>query len=96
MMVVVATMKAKAGKENELIESMTKLVKAVKEKEPGALEYAFHRSHKDPAVFMVYERYESGEAFQAHMKAAHFIETAKKLPELLDGATAIDTYSVVA
>jgi quinol monooxygenase YgiN len=74
---------------------MKVLAKAVKEKEPGALEYVFHRSQKNPAMFMVYEKYKSGEAVQAHMTAPHFQEAAKKLTHLLEGGMNIDTYIVI-
>ena len=95
MMVVTAILKAKAGKEEELIGEMKSLVKAVKENEPGALDYTFHRSQKDPSAFMIYEKYKDGEAFQAHATAPHFQEAAKKLPNLLDGGMAIEMYAVV-
>ena len=95
MIVIVATMKAKAGKENELMENVKGLTKAVREKEPGNLEYVFHRSQKDPSVFMFYEKYQSGDAVRAHMTAPHFQDAAKKLPQLLDGGMSIETYEVL-
>ena len=95
MTVIMATLKAKAGKEDELMLIVKGLAKAVREKEPGNLEYVFHRSLKDPSMFMFYEKYQSGEALQAHMKAPHFQEAAKKLPPLLEGGINIEMYNVV-
>ena len=95
MIVIVATLKAKAGKEEGIIRNMNALVKAVRINEPGNMEYVFHRSLKTPAVFMVYEKYKSGEAVQSHMSAKHFQDAARKFPETLDGAMTIETYSVI-
>ena len=96
MIVIVAILRAKAGKEEQLVENMRALVRSVREKEPGNLDYVFHRSQKDPAVFMVYEKYKSGEAVQAHMAAPHFQEAAKKFPQLLEGGINIEMYNVIA
>ena len=95
MIVIVATMKAKSGKEDELISLMKELVKAVRENEPGALDYTFHRSHKDASSFLVHERYKDGEAMQAHMAAPHFQEAAGKMGELLEGGLGIETFDVI-
>jgi len=95
MIAIVATMKAKSGKENELIAIMKGLVKAVRENEPGALDYTFHRSHKDASSFLVYEKYKDGEAMQAHMAAPHFQQAAQKMGDLLDGVLGIETFDVM-
>ena len=95
MVVVIATLKAKSGKEDELIAAMTDLVKSVRENEPGTLDYTFHRSKKDASTFMVYEKYKDDEAIQAHMAAPHFREAGKKMAGLLGGAPVIDTYEVI-
>ena len=96
MIVVCATMRAKTGKEDELVDNMRKLAAEVREKEKGALDYTFHRSSKDPGLFMVYEKYESGEAMREHISSGHFQEAAKKLPELLEGGLTLETYEVVS
>ena len=95
MLVIVATLKAQSGKEDELVAVMTDLVKAVRENEPGALDYTFHRSQKDASTFMVYEKYKDGEAMQAHMAAPHFQEAGKKMGALLEGGLGIETFEVV-
>ena len=95
MIVITAVLTAKAGKEDELIEAMKGLVKKVRENEPGAIEYAFHRSQKDPSVFMVYERYQDGDAVKAHMTAPHFQAAAAKFGDLLDGGMGLETYQMI-
>ena len=95
MVVIMATMKAKAGKEDELISVMKELVSAVRANEKDTLDYAFHRSQKDPALFMVYEKYKTQDAVQAHMAAPHFQAAAKKLSDLLEGQLMIEAYEVM-
>ena len=95
MVVISAVLKVKAGKEETLVEEMKALAKAVKENEPDTLDYVLHRSQKDPLTFMIYEKYKSGQAVQAHMTSAHFQAAAKKFPELLDGGMAIEMYDVI-
>lgn len=95
MLVITATMRAKQGKEQDLIEAMKELVKAVRENEPGNKAYTFHRAQNDAGLFMVYEMYESGEAMREHMSSGHFQAAAKKFPELIEGGLGLDTYEVV-
>ena len=95
MIVITAAMRAKEGKEDELIELMKGLCAAVRENEPGALDYTFHRAKNDPSLFMVYERYKDGEAMQAHMGSKHFQEAAGKLAGLVEGGLGLETYEVV-
>lgn len=95
MIVITAVMRAKKGKEDELIAAMKDLVAAVKKNEPGALDYTFHRARNDASLFMVYEKYKNGEAMKAHMGSAHFQGAAKKFGELLEGGLGIETYEVI-
>ncbi|OGP58333.1 MAG: hypothetical protein A2V67_03990 [Deltaproteobacteria bacterium RBG_13_61_14] len=95
MIVLAATLKAKAGKEDELIAAMKKLVAAVRQNEPGALDYTLHRSKKDPATFLVYEKYRDDAAMKAHMGSVHFQEASKKFGELLAGPPGLEMFEVV-
>jgi quinol monooxygenase YgiN len=89
-------MRAKSGKEDELIAVMKELVAKVRENEPDTMDYTFHRAKNDPSLFMVYEMYKTGEAMQAHMTSAHFQEAAGKFGELVEGGLGIEAYDVVA
>ena len=95
MIVICAKLQARPGKEEELISEMKALVDAVKKNEPDTMEYTFHRSRSDPRQFLVYEKYKSNEAMQAHMSSAHFQEAGKKLGGLVLGAPALETYEVI-
>jgi len=39
--------------------------------EQGCIQYDLHQDHENPAHFLFYERWESRELWQAHMKAPH-------------------------
>ena len=95
MIVIAAKLRAKAGKENELIAAMKELAAAVKRNEPGALDYTFHRAKNDASLFLVYEKYKDGEAMKAHMGSAHFQAAAKNFGALLEGGLGIETYEVI-
>ena len=95
MIVICAHLKAKPGKENELIEVMKDLTAAVRSSEPGTIDYVLLRSQKDPVQFMVYEKYRSGEAMKAHLMTSHFQAAAKKLAPILEGGLKAESYNVV-
>jgi quinol monooxygenase YgiN len=42
--------------------------------EPGCLEFSVYQQIDDPRAFVLYERYTSEDAFQAHRRTAHFEE----------------------
>ena len=65
---VVATIKVKEDKLEEAKAFFKKLAAEVKANEPGTLVYVFHQRRDDPLTFVVYEKYESDEAFALHSK----------------------------
>ena len=95
MIVIVANLKAKPGKENELIEVMKNLTADVRSKEPDTLDYVLLRSQKDPLQFLVYEKYRSGDAMKAHLMSPHFQYASQKLALILDGGLKAESYNVV-
>jgi len=68
---VVVIAKIKFKKDGAMTKSFKKIAsqlpQAVKE-EPGCLQYGFYQSNDDPTLFASFERWESQEAFQTHMK----------------------------
>jgi len=40
--------------------------------EPGCLEFSIYQEIDDPRTFLLYERYTSEDAFQAHRRTPHF------------------------
>lgn len=65
---VVATIKVKEDKIEEAKSFLKDLAADVLENEPGTLTYVIHQQKDDPLAFVVYETYESDEAFAIHGK----------------------------
>lgn len=81
---VVAEVRAKAGKENELRAATLPLVPAVRA-EPNNLLYFLHEDRENPGHFIFYEIFASEEDFEAHNATPHVQAWFRKLPELADG-----------
>ncbi len=76
MIVVAAKMKAVEGKGDELEQEFRKLIPKVL-KDPGAITYAVHRKANAPNEFLVYEKYDNGEALSNRFrKPSHLCWTA--------------------
>ena len=77
--------RAKAGKEDRLVEVIEEISGPARE-EPGNLIYQAHRSPEDPQLFYLYEQYVDEAAYHAHMDSEHFTRLVKQeaIPELLE------------
>ncbi|RJQ24781.1 MAG: antibiotic biosynthesis monooxygenase [Peptococcaceae bacterium] len=85
MVTLIARLKAKPGKETILIGECVDIAREVREKEKGCLMYVPHVSIENPGEIVFIEKYESREAFDAHLQTAYFKALAEKLEDLLDG-----------
>ena len=92
MIVVAAKLKAVEGKGDELEREFRKLVPKVL-KDPGAISYTVHRKADAPNEFLVYEKYESGEALKFHGSTEHFKEFSKAIASLLEGRPEVGIYN---
>lgn len=92
MLCVAAKLKAVEGKGDELEKEFRKLVAKVA-KEPGTSVYTVHRKADAPNEFLIYEKYESGDAFKFHMSTEYFKEFSKVIAPLLDGRAEIGIYN---
>jgi quinol monooxygenase YgiN len=95
MLVVVAVMKAKAGKEQEVEKALKEMVPKV-EAETDTLIYTLHRAKKEPGKFLMYEKYTGKEALAQHSSTPYFMELFSKIGPMLDGAPVIDIYEDLA
>ena len=68
--VVVATMKAKAGKEREVEQALRGLVEPT-HAEPGCVRYALHRALDDPTRLVLVERWRTREDLDEHFTQPH-------------------------
>ena len=80
---VVATIKAKAGKEKELENVLTSLVMET-HKEPGCLTYALHRSVNNAATFIFVEKWASETALNSHLQSPHIAKAMAQKEALIE------------
>ena len=83
LVTLIARMRAKPGKEQELRQALEALVEPTL-KEQGCVNYDMHQG-QDEAEFGFYENWESDEALDAHLNSPHLTQFAGRLDELLDG-----------
>ena len=67
---IVANVTAKADKVDLVKAELEKLIDITRAEE-GCLQYDLHQDNENPAHFLFYENWESGELFQAHMDSRH-------------------------
>ncbi len=84
LLTVIVHMRAKPGREQELRDELAALVEPTS-KEDGFVNYDLHVSIEDPALFFLYENWESGEALDAHFQTPHLVRFVGLTDELLDG-----------
>ena len=94
-MIVVAKLKAAAGKEKEMEKALLDIIPKVSEEE-GTLVYTLHQDQNDPTVFLFYEKYKDTDALVAHSSTPHFKELFRTLKPLLDGNPEIAMYNEIA
>jgi quinol monooxygenase YgiN len=83
-LVVSATLRAKAGKEQRLREVLAE-ISAPSRAEPGNRFYQAHQSVDDPQRFFVYEQYADEASYRAHQESEHYTRLIKgeAAPELI-------------
>jgi quinol monooxygenase YgiN len=64
--------------------------------EPGCHEYNFWFAFDDDHELLVFERWESQEALDAHFATPHLAQFAQAIPTFVDGAPEITRYEVDA
>ena len=67
---------------------------AATRKEPGCIVYFLNKDVDDANTFVVYERFKSVAALEAHAKSAHVAEVLKKITPLLDGDPVVKVYAI--
>ena len=87
-------LRARAGKEEELARRLETLVVASRS-DPGVIIYDLHRSTADPAMWFLYERYESQEHFNRHRENPVLRRFLADAATLLDGKLDVRTFRVI-
>jgi quinol monooxygenase YgiN len=88
-------LRSTAGKEEELAGRLEALVLASRS-DPGVMIYDLHRSIADPALWFLYERYESQEHFNRHRENPVLRSFVADAATLLDGKLDVRTFRVIA
>jgi quinol monooxygenase YgiN len=83
LLTVIARMRAREGKEQELREALESLIEPTSQ-EKGYVNYDLHQGIEDPRWFFFYENWDSAEDLDAHLQAPHLVEFAGRLDELID------------
>lgn len=79
---VVATIRAREGRGDDLVEVVTAAIAQVRAEE-GCLRYDLHRVRRDDDSFVMLERWASKEALRAHGEAPHFQAMSAQLADVL-------------
>lgn len=64
-------------------------------KDPGAIAYIVHRGTDNPNKFMVYEKYESQDAFKYHTSTPHFKEFGQATKGMFAGRAEVTFYKEI-
>jgi quinol monooxygenase YgiN len=85
---VVAEVRSKPGKEDELRRATLPLVEKVRN-EPNNLLYFLHEDREAPGHFVFYEIFASQKDFEAHNRTPHVQAWFARLPELAEGGVKV-------
>ena len=92
---VVARIKARPEKVNELLSALSGLVEPTR-KEPGCIQYSLLQNNEDSTDFTLIEEWQDGKALESHFATKHFTDALKKMPNLVAAEPDIRRYHVVA
>lgn len=92
---VIAQMRAKPGKEDELRAALEALIEPTTRDE-GYINYDLHQNVDDPAVFFFYENWADRATHAAHMQAPHLQRFVAEHLGLLDGDLRVDLLRRIA
>src|SRR5258708_37654559 len=93
--IVAAFLRGRAGKEEELAGRLQALALASRS-DPGVITYDLHHSTEDPALWSLYERYESQEHLNRHRENAVLRSFLADAATLVDGKVDIRSFRMVA
>ncbi|QDQ27467.1 antibiotic biosynthesis monooxygenase [Chitinimonas arctica] len=82
-LIVVATIVAKAGAEQQVEHALQKLI-APTRMEAGCIQYVLHRDLDQPGVFVFIETWQSRELHAQHMQSAHLAEYGRSVSGLVE------------
>ncbi len=81
----IASWSIQDGKEDDAVELLRELTKAVEEKEPGVLAYMAHRYQDEPNKVVFFEVFDSAETLKSHGAQPHLRTFSQRFGELFKG-----------
>ena len=82
--IIVATIKVKAGFKDEVYSELLKLHVATHKYDKGCIQYDLHKDLSDENSFTFVETLENQELLDAHMTKEHFLAFVKKVENKLE------------
>ena len=95
MIAVTATLKAKAGKEQDLTRAVQMLAQKVRANEPDCKLYQLARSKNDPQLFVLIERYTDDAALARHSNTDYFKAGIGEMMALVEGRPEIRLFDEI-
>ena len=95
LLTVVAEMKAKAGREEDLRKAVLALIEPTRQ-EDGCVQYDLHVHTKDPGRFVFYENWTSADHLARHAASAHLKAFGEIAKDLLEVPARVETYTRIA
>ena len=95
MIGVVATLRAREGREAEFEAAFAEMAAAVRKDEPGNSLYQLTKSRTEARTYKVLEIYADQAAVEAHRASDHYKAGGRKLADLLDGRPEIEVLDTV-
>lgn len=92
--IVLATAKAKPGKEADLERALRDVAGPTRE-QPGCVQFTLLRVAHDRSTLIGYERWASEAEHQQHLKGAHVQQLMSRLADILAGQPSIVSYEAI-
>ncbi len=92
---VVAHIRARKDKQDELRKVLTELVSPTR-KEGGCIRYQLFRNNVDPQDFTFIEDWKSEADLEEHLKKSYLQAAFASFPQLVEGTPVVNRYSLIA
>lgn len=93
-LIVIASAKAKPGKEKELEKALLDASKPTRI-QPGSVSFSLYRSKEDPSVIIGFERWSSEKEHNMHLQGAHVQKLMGAMKDILAEPPKISAYEII-
>ena len=95
MVIVTVKTTPKSEFKNEFLQEFNKVASSVR-KEDGCIEYEIFQKTPEGLEFFIFERWESQEALDAHLKTSHMSEYFTRTENWFDSEKELKIYQVIS